>query len=262
MSPDSDKAALITRDGAVAIITMNLPASRNAYGVQMKDALVRHFSDLMGDDPCRAIVLCGSQTVFSAGGNLRELSERSIPEVLAGMEFSHSLIRLMVRGSKPIVAAVEGHAHGAGLALAAACDHVVVATDASLSSAFLRVGLVPDAGCRWLLTRRVGASKAKELMMLAESFDGGEAGRIGFADRVTATGQALSAAVGIAQRFAKSSSVALACIKASCAGDEAELEECFRLELEHQRVALDTEFFRSAVAAFLQKRAPGVPRGS
>jgi len=256
MTTETHDSAKVSRDGAVGIITMHHPDTRNAFGMKMKEALKHHFNALHHDKTCKAIVLAGSGLGFSAGGNLKEIQARTVPQALASIESGHQLIRMMVGGPKPIVASVEGFAHGAGLALAAACDYVIAAENAVFSCAFLRLGLVADNGTRWLLTQRVGPSKAKELLMLSRSFDGNEALRMGFANQVCPAGKALTAAIEVAHQYAKNAPLAIAYTKSSFADAGTSLEDCFQTELKQMPNVLASNYYREAVAAFLEKRTP------
>jgi len=247
-------AAVVDRMGTTCIIKMNLPDSRNSFGTEMKEALYRHLDALMNDRSCRAIILTGTGSGFSSGGNLRQLQGRTVAETRASMGAGHRLIRLMLSGPKPIIAAVEGYAHGAGVSLAAACDFIVAADNAVFSCAFLRIGLAPDTGIRWLLTQRVGPSKAKELLTLGQTFDGMEALRIGFANRIAPSGTTLDKALEVAGQYAKSAPLALALTKASFVSGGSSLDDCFRTELEDQPVLIGTHYHREAVSAFLEKR--------
>src|SRR5207244_11620725 len=110
-----------------------------------------------------------------------------------------ALIRLIALGPKPVVAAVEGSAMGAGLSIAALADHVVAARDARFGAAFVKVGLMPDMGVLWSLQHRVGRARAREILGLARAFDGAEAGRIGLADDVAEPGEALPPPLAVAR---------------------------------------------------------------
>lgn len=203
------------RDGTVCVLTMNYPERRNAFSSAMRAALLERFRHLMYDDPsCRAIVLTGAAGTFCAGGDLSELKARPPISARQVLEVPRELIRVMVQGPKPVIAAVEGSAFGAGLSLACAADYVVAAGNARFCPAFLRVGLLPDIGSLWTLPRRVGAGKARELMMFASEIDAAAAHAIGLVDQLTEPGDALAAAMERARAFAALPAAAVAGVKA------------------------------------------------
>lgn len=248
--------ALLRREGDIAIITMNNPASRNPFSAEMKEALFRYFTELIADGGCRAIVLTGAGGNFSASGDIKQMKARPIMATRGAILRSHEILRLMVGGPKPIVAAVEGYAYGAGLALAAACDYAVAADNAKFCCAFLRLGLVPDVGSRWLLTQRVGPAKAKELMTLAREFDAAEALRIGAVNQLSKPGAALAAAIEVAKEYAAKAPLAFASTKAMFVTGGTSMEDTFKSELEYQLVLTTTKDHAEAVSAFLSKRKP------
>jgi enoyl-CoA hydratase/carnithine racemase len=167
-----------------------------------------------------------------------------------------ALIRLMALGPKPIVAAVEGSAMGAGLSIAALADYMVVARDAKFGAAFVKIGLLPDMGALWSLQQRVGPAKAREILGLARSFDGAEAGRIGLANEVVEPGKALERAIAVAQEYAALPPVASALLKSALAQGSDSLDAAIRSEVEFQAMAMCSQDHQEAVRAFAEKRAP------
>ena len=256
MTDDNREWVLLRRDGPVAILTINYPERRNAYGMGVKRDLMGRMGELMADRDCRAIVLTGAGGNFCAGGDISQMKARDFLDGRTALDTSHSLVRLMVNGPKPLIAAVEGYAYGAGMSLAAACDYVVTAASAKYCCAFVRIGLVPDMGLRWTLSQRVGIAKAKELMMLATEFDGTEAARLGLANEVAAPGAALDAAIAAGHRFAEKPPIALGLIKAGFARGSDALDDVLKSELDYQPVLKTTHDNQEAVKAFLEKRKP------
>src|SRR4051812_30299985 len=207
----------LEREGAVAVLTLNFPARRNAYCLQMRTQLRERLESLLAQDEVRAIVLTGAAGHFCAGGDIGEMQERTLLENRERWNLVTALIRLIALGPKPVVAAVEGSAMGAGLSLAALSDYVVTARDAKFGAAFVKMGLLPDMGALWSVQQRVGPAKARELLGLARSFDGTEAGRIGLANEVVEPGQALPRALEVAQEYAALPPVATALLKSALA---------------------------------------------
>ena len=249
----------VERQGEVAIVTLNYPERRNAFSMKMRLALLDTFQHLLHEDAgSRAIVLTGAGGHFCAGGDLSEMTEVS-PSLLAMREriaVGTHLFRLLYTGDKPIVAAVEGSCMGAGISLAAACDLAVGSEAAKLSCAFVKVGLLPDTGLLWTLAQKVGAGKARELMLAGAAFDGVEAGRIGLFNQVVAPGQALPAAIERAARLARLPPVTLALLKASLVQGGNSIDAAWRREVDLNPLTRQTQDHQEAVAAFMEKRKP------
>ncbi len=252
----SNAPVLINRDGAVAIVTINNPKRRNAMSPEVKTGLGDAFASLNDDAGCRAIVLTGAAGVFSSGGDITTLGKGTLMENRRRFEKTAALVRLVIASPKPVVAAVEGFAVGAGLSLAMACDYVVMASNATVSCAFVKVGLHPDYAGLWSLQRRVSPAKAAEMAMLGDKIDGAEAGRLGIANRVVDPGQALDVALEVARRYTENPPLAMALIKASLAAGSGSLEEGLQAEVNFQPVLMSTRDHAEAVAAFLAKRKP------
>lgn len=227
----------VTREGPVCVLTLSYPERRNAFSLPLRTKLLAHVQELMyRDSSCRAIVLTGAGNTFCAGGDLSEMKERTIIEARQVFDLTRDLVRAMVNGPKPVIAAVEGAAFGMGLSLVCACDYVVAARNARMCGAFVRVGLMPDTCILWTLPRRVGAGKARELMMLASEFDGVEAHRIGVANQTAEPGKALSAAKEVARVMAALPPLALAYLKTAMGGASHAPEAIVRAEVDYQSV--------------------------
>jgi len=248
--------AVLTREGAVAVITLTFPARRNAYCLQMRSQLSDRLAEAMGDDGVRALVLAGAEGHFCSGGDISEMERRSLLQTRERWNLVSMLIRQIALGPKPVVAAVEGVAMGAGLSLASLCDYTVCARDARFAAAFVKVGLVPDMGALWSLQHRVGRAKAREILGLGRTFDGAEAASIGLANEVVEPGLALTRAIAVAQEYAALAPMAVALIKSALAQGVDSLDAAIRSEVEMQAVAMTSEDHAEAVAAFMAKRSP------
>ena len=208
---------VLTREGAVAVLTLTYPARRNAYCLQMRTQLRDRLADAMADETVRALVLTGAEGHFCSGGDISEMERRSLLQTRERWNLVCTLIRQIALGPKPVVAAVEGVAMGAGLSLASLCDYVVCARDARFGAVFVKVGLVPDMGALWSLQHRVGRAKAREIFGLGRTFDGAEAARIGLANEAAEPGHASSRAMAVAQEYAALPPVAAAMVKSALA---------------------------------------------
>ena len=244
----------------VGILIHNDPDKRNALSVEMRLAAAKALREFMRDDECRAIVICGAGDTFCAGGDLKssisnddEPASVRTPRMLSMM---HDVIRLIAEGKKPVIAAVDGHATGAGLSLAAACDYVVAGPTAKFCASFGRVGLVPDAGLLWSLPRRIGNNHARNMMLTAAVIDRETALRIGLADMAAPDGETVSTAINIAHNYMRVAPLAAAHIKELLSEGQMTLEDAFDAELRIQPTLTGSADYMEARAAFGEKRPP------
>ncbi len=246
----------LSRDGAIATVTMNNPERLNAYSPIMRHALHEQFHALMADTSLRCIILTGAGGNFSAGGDIKAFKPLPILELREILQESQRLLRSILFGPKPVIAAVEGYAYGAGLALAAACDFVVASNAAKFSAAFIKIGLVPDVSSMWTLTQRIGMGRAKEMLMLGSAVDAAEGHRIGLVNRLCEPGEALQAAQKVALQFADGPPIAQALVKAAFANGVPTITDAWRAELDYVPVAMRSEDFAEGRASFFEKRKP------
>lgn len=246
---------IVERDGAVTILRMNLESKRNALVTELRDALIAAIEQEMTSSACRAIVLTGSGASFCAGGDLDTLPDHDPLAVRARMQRGQHLIRLLVTGPKPVIAAVNGPAHGAGLSIAAACDLVIASDSARFGAVFMKVGLMGDLGLLWSLPQRVGLSMTKRLLYGGEVLDADAAVAAGLADQRETDGELLPAAMRAAQRLAQAAPVALALTKAALARSTASLDEALSAELDGQTLLFSTDDYLEGRSAFRERRA-------
>jgi 2-(1,2-epoxy-1,2-dihydrophenyl)acetyl-CoA isomerase len=243
---------------AVATLTLDRPEARNALDATLKRELLGAIRAAGRDRAVRALILTGAGAAFSAGQDLREASGPDAPPLSTVLRETYNpLILAMRRLDKPIVAAVNGVAAGAGLALALACDLRVAADTASFVLAFGRVGLVPDSGTTWFLPRLVGPARAAELALVGDPVTAGDAERWGLVNRVVPAADVLHEAHAIAARLATGAPLALALTKRALNRSfDATLEAQLEDEASLQGVAGRSADHREGVAAFLEKRPP------
>ena len=245
---------LVERKGDIAIVTMNLPAKRNAIGRSLYPALQRTFEDLQSDPALRALVLSGGKH-FCAGGDLGDLDDPPL-DFRRGMATGQRAIKAITGGPLPVVAAVEGNAFGAGFSLAMASDFVVADENTRFCAAFGRVGLTPDYGLLWSLPQRVGMGLTREILMLCESIDGKQAHAWGIADRFCETGKIMDTAIALAQRLAAAPPATIATTKAVLSRLPLSLDTILAWEADTQTLLLRTEDFKEGLRAFTEKRQP------
>lgn len=251
----TDEIVQVERDGGVAIVTLNYPQRRNAFSLKMRETLYEVLYRLMHlDSSCQAIVLTGANGVFCAGGDISEMKERTVLDYRERNLLPLNIFRLLVEGPKAVVAAVEGFAMGAGVSMAAASDYVITASNTRYACAFVKVGLMPDTGLFWSLSQRVGGGKARELMLTADEFNGEEALRIGFANQLTAPGDALAAALAVAHEYARMPPLAVAHLKTALATGIDSLEEAIETEVNLQPILRRSQDHLEATKAFMEKR--------
>jgi enoyl-CoA hydratase/carnithine racemase len=255
---------VLERDSATGIVTLTLnrPDRLNALTFDVYDELRNTFRALDGEPGVRAIVITGAGRSFCSGGDVNDiigvLVARDFRRLLDFTRMTGDVIHAMRRCRRPIVAALNGTAAGAGAVIAAAADLRVAAVSAKIAFLFARVGLSgADMGAAWLLPRLVGLGRATELLMLGDFISAEEAHRIGLYNRVVPDGEALTAARGVAEQLARGPSFALEITKDSL-NREADMDLGSALEAEAQIQAslMMHPDFREAYEAFQAKRPP------
>jgi 2-(1,2-epoxy-1,2-dihydrophenyl)acetyl-CoA isomerase len=252
------EAILFKKDGGVATISLNRPKVLNVFNGALHTEIYEALNDAAGDDEVRCIVLQGEGRGFSAGADLAEMIEGDGspegPDLGEYLRETYSrLVTRMVKTEKPIVAALHGPVYGAGLGIALACDLRVAAESAKFSVAFIKIGLMPDAGVSFFLPRLVGLGRAVEMSMLGEGVDAEEAYRVGLVNRVVPD-EKLEEEVGtVARHLAGLPTLALGRIKQTLYGSfESDLATA--LEAEGQTFCGYTQDHKEGVAAFFEKR--------
>ncbi|NNH70450.1 enoyl-CoA hydratase [Nocardia uniformis] len=242
--------------GAIRILTLNRPHRRNAIDLPLRSALAERLEEAMADPGVRVIILTGAGAGFCAGGDISTMRRMGEAEARPRAQAAQRVIRAIWQGGKPVIAAVEGAAFGAGTSLALACDRVVAAADAVFSTAFTGVGLAGDMGIFASLPARVGPAKARQLMLLPARLSGTEAAALGMADTVVPSGTALESALADAERIVTAPPLAIAAMKSHFARWPSDPLEVLDHEVDAQVRLFDTEDFAEGVSAFHEKRSP------
>jgi enoyl-CoA hydratase/carnithine racemase len=241
------------RDGAVLVLTLDYPSRRNAIAMPLRTAMLEALERAIDDRGLRAVVLTGAGGNFCSGG---DISGMDVPDALSGrerMRRSHALVRLMVGGALPIVAAVEGWCVGGGLSLACACDTIVAAEDARLGAGFGKIGLMPDLGLPWTLPHRIGQARARQMFLYHGQVTAAEAERMGLVDALVPKGHALQAALEKARFLAAQAPAPMALTKQLLAEG---LDRALEDERTFQSMLFLTEDSKEGRGAFLAKRTP------
>ncbi len=254
------ESVLYSVDGPVASITLNRPESRNSLNAETKLALLDAARRATDDEQVRAVILTGTGRAFCAGQDLREHAEGLAAggDPLDTVRVHYNpLITAIATMPKPVIAAVNGVAAGAGASLALACDLRLAAQGASLLMAFARVGLGPDSGASWTLQRLAGPARAAELLMLAEPIDATTAAGFGLFNRVVPDGELAAETAKLAARIAAGPTAAYAGIKEALAFAATHtLAESLEKEAELQAWLGKTRDHRAATEAFVSKQQP------
>ncbi|MDQ3785130.1 MAG: enoyl-CoA hydratase-related protein [Actinomycetota bacterium] len=249
-------------DWGVATLKFNRPEVLNAFDDRLGTEALDAVRSVSGDEGIRCVVLTGAGRAFCSGEDLAALAEgywRGEPPDLGRIlrERYNPLIRAIRAAPKPVMAALNGVAAGAGASIALACDVRLASAEASLVWPFVKVGLVPDSGALWFLTRMVGASRAWSLVADAKPVSAAEASQLGLVHRVVAADEFESRWQEEAQRLASGPTRAYALTKALLArACELTLDEQLEREVESQAEAGATLDHTEGVQAFLSKRRP------
>jgi 2-(1,2-epoxy-1,2-dihydrophenyl)acetyl-CoA isomerase len=241
----------------VATLTLDQPATRNAVSAQMREEIADAVRTVKQDRSIRALVLGGAGGHFCSGGDLRNIAGAGLDNQGWRERFHdlHQWLQDLLTLDRPVIAAVDGAAYGAGFGLALMADFVIATPRARFCLSFLRVGLVPDFGVFYTLPRVVGVQRAKELMLSAREVGAEEALRLGLVMELHAPEQLAARAQALAASFVQASPVAVSLIKRAVAAG-GDLATQLEHEANAQALALGTQVHRDAVQDFLAKRPP------
>lgn len=245
----------------VGVITLNRPEVMNAFGGTMREDLFRLLQQAENTPEVRCIVITGAGKAFCAGGDIASMAEMQAKNdasvIPQRMKVGGQVVNFIRSMSKPVIAAVNGAAAGAGINLALACDMRFAAQSARFSESFVKIALVPDWGGTYLLTQLVGTAKAMELMMTGDRIDAAEALRIGILNRVIPDDTFREDVMTFARQLASGPANTLTHIKrATDIGATGSLFDALKYEEQAQKVVFLSDDAREGTRAFLEKRAP------
>ena len=253
---------LAAQAGGVLTLTLNRPEARNALTPAMLDALGVQLERAEFDDAVRCVVLTGAGKAFCSGGDVKSMAAgEEAPPIDSFIQMQrraqHETVGRLYKMPKPAIAAINGAAAGAGLALALACDLRTMAAGAFMVTAFGKVGLSGDFGGTYFMTQLIGAARARELYFLGERVDAATALTLGLTNRVFAAEAFEASTAALAQQLAEGPAVAYRYMKENlnraAAGD---MDDCLDLEATHHVHCQATQDHQEAVRAFVDKRAP------
>lgn len=257
---------LIERRQKVAILTLNRPETLNAIASR-QDCLdfIDALANIDADPGISAAVLTGSGRAFSAGGDLRSMKERNgigprhkPDETRTNYRYGvQKVAKALYDCEVPLIAAVNGHAIGLGLDIAALCDMQIASEKAKFAASFIKIGIVPGDGGAWVLSRLVGYAKAAELFLTGDSFGPDEALAMGLVSRVVPSDQLMPEALALAERIAANPARALRLTKRLVRdAQNLRLSDMLELSAAYQALAHETADHAEAIDAFLAKRPP------
>lgn len=246
---------LIDDAGAVRTVTLNRPEVRNAIDIPLRLALADALEEADRDETVRVIVLTGAGRMFCSGGDISTMKRMDPAAAMDRAQLAQRVIRAIWSTPKPVIAAVEGGAYGAGTALAAACDRVVAAEDARFVTTFLNVGLAGDMGVFASLPARIGVARTRQMLLMGCPVDAPSAVAMGLADALAAPGSALEAALEDAAALAERPARAVGVIKQMLAtAPRMPALDVLDLEASQQAQLFGSDDFAEGVAAFHEKR--------
>lgn len=256
-APASEATTHASFADGILELTLSNPRRRNALAPALRQAMIEHMERGLADPACRVIIITGADGTFCAGGDISAMGQQTPMQSRARMmRVSHQMVRLLVEGEKPVIAAVEGHAAGAGLSIAAACDIVVASRAAIFSCSFNRVGLVPDLGVAWTLPRRIGLGPTKMIMFRGKPVPAEDAAKLGLVDALAEPGAALEEARAIARDIAAVAPLSNGMAKQLINRSNGTLAEFLKAEADAQALLYATEDHREGRDAFMAKRKP------
>ena len=256
----------LEHDGAVALITLNRPEALNSMTGELLNRLAEVGNEVAADQAVRAVVITGAGRAFCAGGDVKGMAEAprgertSAPSLTGNVENlrrQEEISRLLYEMPKPTIAALNGHAVGAGLSVALSADLRIASEQAKLGTAFARVGFSGDFGGTWLLQRLVGPAKAKELYFLGEILNAEQALALGLVTKVVPHDSLMDEAMALAHRLAAGPTLALGRMKDNFAfGATNTFGDTLTREAHNMTLSGGTEDHKNAARAFVEKREP------
>jgi enoyl-CoA hydratase/carnithine racemase len=250
--------ALYRIEGHIGIITLNRPEAKNAFSPEMTDLLRKHLEDARADENVRVIIITGNGDVFSAGGDIRDMLTVKRTSWELKTYFWEKVYRVLFTLEdldKPVIAGINGAAMGAGMDLALMCDLRVCSDRAKLAESYVMMGLVPDMGGAYFLSRLVGISKALELLFTGDAIGPEEAWRLGLVNRVVPHDRLMEETMALAQKIVDRPPLAIPMIKRAVYQAPMSTLKAHLDYISSQLVLLcETADHREAAQAFLEKR--------
>ena len=253
---------LVDKKDKIARITLNRPSALNAINEQMGEELNLALKEVEKDPETRCVIITGAGRAFSAGEDVSGLKERYAGDTQPSLgdhlrKKYHPIIMRIRNMEKPIIARINGVAAGSGASIALACDIRIASDEAGLKQAFIGVGLVPDSGSSYFLTRTIGAGRALELIMTGRALGSKEAENLGLVNKTVPASELDNTVDEMAAKLANGPTKALGLSKRVVnQASRLELSDALEYEAMNQEIAGKTRDHLEAVRAFLEKRQP------
>mgnify|MGYP001339608742 FL=1 len=254
-----EKAVLFEVNEGVALITLNRPDRYNAVNQDLVDGISESLDKAKNDDSIRAIVMTGAGKGFCAGADMMVFGEQVTPEQRRDylIDQYQPLMSQFYNLNKPIIGAINGTAAGVGAAFALACDLRVMSEKSAILFAFINIGLGPDGGASWLLSRQVGYSKAFEIAISGKKVLGQQCLELGLTNRVVENEKILENAINWAKELANRPTLAIGITKQDIVHSmNNDLDSTIAFEAEQQVSAFKSHDLKEGVTAFIEKRKP------
>ncbi|MDR3563926.1 MAG: enoyl-CoA hydratase/isomerase family protein [Negativicutes bacterium] len=252
------ETTIVEQKDNIATIILNRPKALNSLNITLVDELANILHRLRDDNSIRCIVITGNGPAFCAGGDLEYLSK--LKDATLSRKFirdAGGIASTIVDIEKPVIAMVNGVAAGAGFNLALACDFIFASRSAKFGQGFVKVGLVPDCGGTFFLSRHIGLNRAKELLFTADFIDAEAACRLGLVNRVTEDFELKDVVQKFALKLANNAPIALGFTKKLVNRNYCvNLDTCLEFEADVQSYCMLTEEHQEGIAAFREKRQP------
>ena len=251
---------LVAKADGVATITLNRPQVLNALSALSFREISLALEDMQADTEIRSIVLTGAGNAFSAGGDIKEMSSNPANESMPFRDFMLTVRKTILdlhHLEKPVIAAVNGLAYGAGFSLALACDVILASEQASFCQVFVRIGLVPDGGSTFFLPRIIGTARAFPLVLSGEPISAHEAQSLGLISKVVPVERLGEETMAVARKLAQGPTRAMGLTKKLIYGGlEKSLAEQLDEEASYQALCRMTQDHKEGLQAFQEKRIP------
>lgn len=260
------KTITVDNKDGIVILTLNRPATKNAWNAEMQEEAVNAIDEINKDENTRVLIITGSGRGFSIGADVKEELSRVVEGASGGI-FERitygrpSLLNIILqlrKMDKPVIGAINGIAAGGGLSVALACDIRIASEKAWFCAPFILRGLIPDAGCSFFLPKLIGSSKACELAFTGDIINAKEAERIGLVNKVVPHKELMKSTEELATKLLKRPPITLKYTKRAIYKGLAETDLASQLDYEVSlnRMCSDTQDFKEGVRAFLEKREP------
>ena len=246
------------KEGQIAVITLNRPTSMNSINKEFIDELDQILNEISGDDEIGAVIMTGTEKVFAAGGDIKEISSIATPvDAHSFIGRVRSVFNKIENLEKPVIAAVSGLALGGGCELSLACDIRIAAENAMFGQPEIKIGVIPGGGGTQRLTRLIGVGRAKEMLYTGDPIDAQEAYRVGLVNKVVPVESLMDEAKKMAGKFIKQPGFALRITKMVVnEGINMDLQSALAHEARCFELLFSTDDQKEGMKAFVEKRKP------